>query len=237
MITHLDKIIVASADPSLDADAWSRLLGRARDADNSDVRFALANGSLVLRRAGEGGHRGPVSQLVFGTDGDEGTCAAYGVSIAFGAHQARPASPIANDAAFENSACAIDHVVVRTADLDRSKRFYENLGIRLALDRSFPERGVRLVFFRVGGVTLELSGSLDNVGEPSEDALWGIAWRVPSADATRERLAAQAFRVSPVRDGHKRGTRVFHLDDAPCAVPTLVLEDPSRHDAPDMSVL
>ena len=31
---------------------------------------------------------------------------------------------------------------------------------RLALDRTFPERGLRLLFFRPGGVTLEVAAAL-----------------------------------------------------------------------------
>ena len=37
----------------------------------------------------------------------------------------------------------------------------DRLALRLALDRTFEERRVRLLFFRIAGVTVELAASLD----------------------------------------------------------------------------
>ena len=55
----------------------------------------------------------------------------------------------------------IDHAVVQTADADAAIALYrDGLGLRLALDRSFPDWGMRLVFLRVGGVTVELAQPL-----------------------------------------------------------------------------
>ena len=46
---------------------------------------------------------------------------------------------------------ALDHVVVFSADVEATRAFYGDLlGIRLALDRTFEKRGVRLLFFRMG---------------------------------------------------------------------------------------
>ncbi len=62
--------------------------------------------------------------------------------------------------AAEACVSGLDHVVVRSADLEASRLlFADALGLRLALDRSFPELGLRMLFFRVGGVTLELVGA------------------------------------------------------------------------------
>jgi catechol 2,3-dioxygenase-like lactoylglutathione lyase family enzyme len=56
---------------------------------------------------------------------------------------------------------ALDHAVVRTADPEAARALYgEALGLRLALDREFAQWGVRLLFFRVGGVTVELAAAL-----------------------------------------------------------------------------
>jgi catechol 2,3-dioxygenase-like lactoylglutathione lyase family enzyme len=135
-----------------------------------------------------------------------------------------------------SAVCALDHVVVRSEDLDRCLAAYRSAGLRLALDRTFPERGVRLVFFRFGQVTLELSGAhpppAPRAGEPA-DRLWGLAWRVPSIEAARDRLAQHGFAISEFREGHKAGTRVFTVPEAPGSVPTLILEDPSRGDGVD----
>jgi catechol 2,3-dioxygenase-like lactoylglutathione lyase family enzyme len=121
---------------------------------------------------------------------------------------------------------AVDHVVVMSPDLDASKALYEEvLGLRLALDRSFEKRGVRLVFFRVGGLTVEIGGRLGADPDPeSTDRFGGLAYQVPDADAAQSRLSAAGFDVSEVRDGHKPGTRVFTVRDAPAGVPILILQ-------------
>ena len=119
----------------------------------------------------------------------------------------------------------LDHVVVRTADPDATAKFYgESLGLRLALDRSFPERKVRLQFFRVGGVTVEVASQIGvTPASDARDQLWGLAWRVPNADRARDRLIEAGFAVTPVRAGNKAGTRVCTVERDTCGVPTLVI--------------
>lgn len=120
---------------------------------------------------------------------------------------------------------ALDHVVVRTVDPDAARRFYgQSLGLRLALDRSFEERKVRLQFFRVGGVTVEVASQLGVAPDPAApDRPWGLAWRVPDADAARARLMEAGFSVTPVRNGNKPGTRVCTVERDTCGVPTLLI--------------
>lgn len=121
---------------------------------------------------------------------------------------------------------ALDHVVVLTRDADGARALYrDRLGLRLALDRSFAERGVRLLFFRVGGATVEIGASTKQEADPeAPDRFGGLAWKVEDAEAARSRLLAAGFDVSPVRKGHKPGTRVLTVRDAPASVPTLVIE-------------
>lgn len=127
----------------------------------------------------------------------------------------------------------VDHVVIMTREPDHALAFYgDALGLRLALDRTFEKRGVRLIFFRTGGLTLEIGSSLSAQGEagglgaPGDDAdlLWGIAHQVADAERARARLIDTGFDVTPIRDGHKPGTRVFTVKDAPFAMPTLFIE-------------
>jgi catechol 2,3-dioxygenase-like lactoylglutathione lyase family enzyme len=130
--------------------------------------------------------------------------------------------------------CGLDHAVVRTADAEAAKALYgDGLGLRLALDRNFPQWGARLLFFRVGDVTLEVaaaltpdSGAADGslVLDSERDQLWGLSFRVRDVDRARARLAASGFDVSEVRDGRKPGTRVFSVRDGTCGVPTLILQ-------------
>jgi catechol 2,3-dioxygenase-like lactoylglutathione lyase family enzyme len=126
----------------------------------------------------------------------------------------------------------IDHAVVQTRDADAAIALYgDALGLRLALDRSFPDWGMRLVFFRVGGVTIEIAQPLagasppEGEGAPADgDRLWGLSWRVRDADAARARLADAGVDVSEVRKGRKPGTRVLTVRDGTCGVPTLLIE-------------
>jgi catechol 2,3-dioxygenase-like lactoylglutathione lyase family enzyme len=120
----------------------------------------------------------------------------------------------------------LDHVVVSSADAAASTALFgEQLGIRLALDRSFPERGLRLLFFRLGGITLEVASPLEaGADAEARDRFFGLAYRVPNADAAQRRLAAAGFDVSEVRAGRKPGTRVCTVRRDTCGVPTLLIE-------------
>ena len=137
-------------------------------------------------------------------------------------------------AAAASAVTGVDHVVVRTADAEAAKQLYgDRLGIRLALDRSFPEWGARMLFFRIGGVTIEVAATLgEEVEVGAEDRLWGIAYHVGDADAARDRLAGEGFDVSEVRQGRKPGTRVFTVRSETHGVETLFLEPAPKKNAP-----
>ena len=122
---------------------------------------------------------------------------------------------------------AVDHVVVRSGDPDASRALYgeEGLGIRLALDREFPQWGARMLFFRLGGVTIEVVsalGSEDPSPPADRDELWGISFRVGNAEAAHARLVDSGVSVSEVREGRKPGTRVFTVKEP--GTPILMLE-------------
>ena len=124
----------------------------------------------------------------------------------------------------------LDHVVVASPDPERTRRYLaEDLGIRLALDRSFAERGLRLIFFRLGGVTLEVASALgQTTAVAGRDAFHGLAWKVGRIEAIHARLRAGGLEVSEIRPGHKAGTRVASLRRSVHGVPTLLIEHPPR---------
>ena len=125
----------------------------------------------------------------------------------------------------EASVAALDHVVVASRDLEASRAVWGGtLSLRLALDRRFEARGLRILFFRVAGVTVEITGPLDATatGDPL-DSFFGVAWRVADVSAARERVAAAGFDVSEVRAGHKPGTLVCTVRGGTCGVATLLL--------------
>lgn len=130
---------------------------------------------------------------------------------------------------------ALDHVVVQTIDADAARRLYrDGFGLRLAVDKQFPEWGVHLMFFRVGGITLEVAAALAGTDAASAlpggtakdgiDRLYGMSYRVRSVDAARARLSAAGVDVSEVRTGRRPGTRVCSVRSHTRGVPTLMIE-------------
>jgi methylmalonyl-CoA epimerase len=122
----------------------------------------------------------------------------------------------------------MDHAVVLSPDLEGSRKLWGDvLGARMALDRTFPERNTRIVFFRLGDITVEISGGAqqteEGIGKP--DRLWGVAWGVENLRATVERLRAANVEVSDARTGVKPGTLVATAKGAHThGVATLLIE-------------
>lgn len=139
--------------------------------------------------------------------------ASNGVRIFFIEHRSPPealpaAAPVAEEGAYVKR---MDHAVVLSADMEMTRQLWGNMvGARLALDRSFPERNTRILFFRLGDITIEVSGGAqqteEGMGKP--DRLWGIAWGVDSLAKTCERLQAAGVDISGPRTGIKPGTLV-----------------------------
>lgn len=122
----------------------------------------------------------------------------------------------------------MDHAVVLSADMEASKHVWgEQLGVRLALDRTFPDRSTRILFFRLGDITVEFSGgsiqTQEGMGKP--DRLWGLAWGVDDLDAMTARLREAGIEVSDPRKGIKPGTRVATVKgERAHGVATLLIE-------------
>jgi catechol 2,3-dioxygenase-like lactoylglutathione lyase family enzyme len=138
---------------------------------------------------------------------------------------------------------AIDHAVVQTTDADATKQLYgDGFGLRLAVDKQFPDWGVHLMFFRVAGVTVEVAAALANadagggfpggatradaggIATEASDRIYGMSYRVASVDAARARLVNAGVDVSEVRTGRRPGTRVVTVRSHTCGVPTLLIE-------------
>jgi catechol 2,3-dioxygenase-like lactoylglutathione lyase family enzyme len=138
------------------------------------------------------------------------------------------------------SAAALDHVVVASRDPDASRAAWGGtLGLRLALDRRFEARGLRILFFRLAGVTVEVTGPLAAAaGDAGDDTFFGAAWRVGDVGAARARVAAAGFDVSEVRAGHKPGTCVCTVRGGTHGVATLLIgPDPAGSGGPGSATL
>lgn len=133
-----------------------------------------------------------------------------------------PSDPIYEERA---TVSGLDHAVLKTAEPDRAKRLYgDQLGFRLALDRTFEQWGMRLLFFRVGGTTVEIAAPLEPEERPTGDRFWGLSWRVHDIEAIRSRLTETGIALSEIRPGRKPGTRVCTVQSGAAGVPTLLLQ-------------
>ncbi|MDO8421390.1 MAG: VOC family protein [Parvibaculum sp.] len=138
----------------------------------------------------------------------------------------RPLAPLRHGVSEDAAIAAMDHVVVMTNDAEACKTLFgDKFGIRLALDHSKPEWGVRQLFFRLGGVTIEVVESLDKTKAPKADFLWGTAWKCTDINAVRARMVAEGADVSEVRKGRKKGTEIATIRPPTGGVPTLLIAE------------
>ena len=124
-----------------------------------------------------------------------------------------------------SSVHTLDHIVINTPNPERAAATYgARLGLNLRLDRTAPEWKTRFLFFRLGGLTLEIVNRLDQDNDPqSNDRIWGLTWTVRDIDGARARLVEEGLECSEVRKGRKPKTRVFTVKSGTLGVPTLFI--------------
>jgi catechol 2,3-dioxygenase-like lactoylglutathione lyase family enzyme len=212
----LDAVRIGAVDPATAIADYARLLGVApTPRDDGGARFALDRGAIEIVR----GDADAIRSLRFHVSDDEAPPDDFqgaAIEIAPGVPPPPPGG----------AGVAIDHVVIRSVDAERAIALWrDRCGLRLALDRPFPDRGLRLVFFRTNGITLELATPLpapDDRARP--DALHGVSYRVADLPLVRERLLAGGVDVSEIRTGMRPGTIVATVRSHTARVPTLLLQ-------------
>lgn len=118
----------------------------------------------------------------------------------------------------------LDHVVIRSPNPERAIALYgAKLGLDFALDRSHPDWGARLMFFRTGGTTVEIGHSLAKGVSDQPDSFGGVAWRVHDAATTGERLKAAGLNTSEAKQGRRPGSKVLTVRSGTGDVPTILL--------------
>lgn len=128
------------------------------------------------------------------------------------------------------SVTELDHLVINTPNPDRTVATYGGrLGLHLALDRTAEQWNTRFLFFRLGGLTLEIIHRLDQASETNgPDSLWGVTWATDDLELAHSRLIAAGRDVSEIRTGRKPGSRVFTVRDGTLDVPTLFIHHAKR---------
>ena len=235
VLDRLDHVRVAVADPAtVSADYATLLSPAAPPREWADGAWRLEVGATGLLLAPGAGESAGVQALVFaGTGAAPSERAARGIAIEIESAESVKSVKSAEsdgealDPAPASGAERLDHAVIITRDHEAAIRLYrDELGLRLALDRSFPERGVRILFFRLAGVTIEVAGPIESPADEQPDPIdrfGGLAWRGTDLGAWRERLLAEGFELSESRRGHKAGTRVCTVLDRTAGVPTLLI--------------
>jgi hypothetical protein len=121
---------------------------------------------------------------------------------------------------------SVDHVVLRTDDAQACiELFAGELGIRLALDKSAPTWGGRMLFFRAGKLTLEVIESAADAA--SGNSFWGLAYQCQDLAGLIHTLGGRGVAVSAMREGRKPGTVVATLKSHHLDIPTLLIQ-PAR---------
>ncbi len=221
---EFDCVQIGVADVTGGARLYERLLRTTAVAQTSGVvRFQLGRGAVELT-AGEPGIRAVgfvPSAAPADSNWSPGSTELNGLRVQFRNAPAHRVS--ATDRPGE--VLGIDHVVVHSPNLDRAVALWrDRFGLRLALDREFPARGLRMLFFRSASVTLEFVASLSAAADDTGPDQWyGIAYEVADLERTAARLQADGVDVSPLRSGHKPGTTVATVRSDTAGVPTLLI--------------
>jgi hypothetical protein len=125
-----------------------------------------------------------------------------------------------------NGVTRVDHVVVFTPDLSRTRAALEGAGFDLRRIREPSEPGppVRQAFFRVGEVLVEVVEAEEAAPGPAR--FWGITFRVADLERAAELLGS---RLGEPRDAVQPGRRIATArGSAGLGLPVALIDDPPR---------
>jgi len=212
---ELDSVQIGAPEAAAATTNFKRLLDCEPEPVAGGWRFALAHGAVEITTGDAGLHA-------------VGFCAAEHDAITaemFDANGVRVVRRLSRPAARVTTRTAIDHIVIQSPHLDRARTFWrDRIGLRLALDREFPRRGLRMLFFRSAGMTLEIVGALDVAAADAPDRLYGVAFTVDDLAGRRAALLEQGFDLSEIRPGQKSGTVVASVRSHTGGVPVLLIQ-------------
>ncbi|GAA1547228.1 VOC family protein [Nocardioides humi] len=123
------------------------------------------------------------------------------------------AEPTGQTEPHPNGVTHIDHVVLLSPDLDRTRRALEALGLDVRRERAGELGGMpmRQLFLRLGEVILEVVGAPDTAGQ-GPSSLWGLTHTVADVDAAAALLGERTSRVKDAVQPGRRITTLRHRD-------------------------
>lgn len=198
----IDELTIA-ADP----ERWRALGFEVREDGACDV------GTVRLRLAGAGAGEGILGWTLRGVATDD----LDGLPTVVSAEPERDPAP-----AHPNTAIRLDHVVVFTADLERTTARLEAAGMGV---RRIREAGpLRQAFLRLGEVILEVVTGPDVPAGPAR--FWGIVAVVEDIDACATGLGSA---LGAIRDAVQPGRRIATArPDAGAGLPLAVITSEDR---------
>lgn len=142
----------------------------------------------------------------------------------------QPETALAPSTPPSGAVTSLDHLVINTPNPERAVATYgARLGLRFALDRTAEQWKTRFLFFRLGGLTLEVIHRLGEAHDMSaDDTIWGLTWETDDLAAAHARLSAAGLDVSERRIGRKPGSEVFTIRNGTQGVPTLFIAHTPR---------
>ena len=227
MVSSFDRIVIAVPDLANAVAQYGLLLGvtpvACTDANGRSVAWAVLP-NTVIELVQLGPKAALISGIVFEDPGSGATPAAVantrgldlGLCDGVATGEFRSRHP-------QSDSLWVDHLVLRTADADNCVQLFANqLGIRLALDKTAPQWGGRMLFLRAGKLTLEIIEPERDL--PEQDHFWGIAYQCRDLEQTARQLEQRGVELSAIRQGRKPGTRVATLKSHSLGIPTLLIE-------------
>ncbi len=132
--------------------------------------------------------------------------------------------PLRPSQSTDSALTGLDHLVISTEQPERALAWYgARLGFNLTLDRTNPAQDSRLLTFAAGTAKIEVTHRTSNTPAKKTDHLWGVTWRTANIEAAHARMVAAGLATSEIRQGMRRGTRVFTVRDGTLGVPTLIV--------------
>lgn len=128
-----------------------------------------------------------------------------------------------------NGVVAVDHLVVLSANLQRTIAALEAVGLELRRTRGTSNYGgpMRQAFFRMGEVILELVGPPEPMGD-TPPRFFGLAFTVADLDET---AAFFGDRLHAAKDAVQPGRRIATLDKAAGSTVAMAFMSPGAPDA------
>lgn len=223
MADAFDRIVISVADLATALDEYELLLGqKCQFIERDRAWFVLSNTSIEIQARTQ--PESEITGLVVRDASAQESLSPLSNSLGLAVWRCNGAAT-AQRRTDPDPAMSVDHLVLRTDDADACVDFFGvELGVRLALDKTVPQWGGRMLFFRAGKMTLEVIDEGKAVGGT---CFWGIAYQHRDLQQLCAELAARGVVCSELRTGRKPGTLVATVKSHCLGIPTLLIQPAS----------